>query len=87
MKISNKLILDVKNLVIEYPMKGGNLRAVDDVSFTLKSGEAMGLVGESGCGKSTIGLSLMRLLKGGNIISGSINFDEKDISTISKDHD
>lgn len=83
MKINNKLVLDVKNLVIEYPMKGGNLRAVDNVSFTLKSGEAMGLVGESGCGKSTIGLSLMRLLKGGNIISGSINFNEKDISTIS----
>ncbi|MCH8906602.1 MAG: ABC transporter ATP-binding protein [Candidatus Heimdallarchaeota archaeon] len=75
--------MEVKNLVIEYPMKEGNLRAVDDVSFSLKSGESMGLVGESGCGKTTIGLSLMRLLKGGEIKAGSINFDDNDVSILS----
>lgn len=64
-------------------MKGGNLRAVDNVSFSLKSGEAMGLVGESGCGKSTIGLALIRLLKGGEIKEGSINFSDSEITTLS----
>lgn len=80
-------LLDVQNLKTYYPVKGGFMRrtighvkAVDDVSFTIKKGETLGLVGESGCGKSTTGRTLLRLLKptGGKII-----FNGKDITNIS----
>ncbi|SIT68872.1 ABC transporter ATP-binding protein [Edaphobacillus lindanitolerans] len=80
-------LLEVKNLKTYYPIHGGffkhvvgNVKAVDDVSFTIKKGETMGLVGESGCGKSTTGRTLLRLIKptGGQII-----FDGEDITNIS----
>ena len=63
-------ILEVKNLVVRFPVFGGLLlrrtgevRAVDDVSFTLERGETLGLVGESGCGKTTIGRSIVNILR------------------------
>ena len=57
-------LVEVKNLKKYFPIKGkGILHAVDDVSFTIMPGETMALVGESGCGKSTIGNMVMRLLK------------------------
>ena len=52
--MSKKLMLDVQELVVEYPLKKGNIRAVDHVSLQLHIGDALGLVGESGCGKSTL---------------------------------
>jgi len=69
----NQTILEVKNLSITYPITIGNVRAVQDVSFTLANGEALGLVGESGCGKSTLGLSLLDLLRppGRVIVAGT----------------
>ncbi|MCM3088154.1 dipeptide ABC transporter ATP-binding protein [Bhargavaea ginsengi] len=81
-----KNLLEVKNLKTYYPIHGGffkrvvgNVKAVDDISFTIKKGETMGLVGESGCGKSTTGRTILRLLKptGGQII-----FDGEDITRI-----
>lgn len=70
----NKL-LEVKNVSIEYKTEAGVMRAVDDVSFTLAVGESMGLVGESGCGKTTLAKSIMRLLaKNGKISDGEIRF-------------
>ena len=80
-------LLEVKNLKTYYPIHGGffkrvvgNVKAVDDISFTIKKGETMGLVGESGCGKSTTGRTILRLIKptGGQII-----FDGEDITRIS----
>ena len=59
----SKPLLQVRNLVVEYPVKGGVYRAVDDVSFTVERGSTLAVVGESGCGKSTIARSLVRLLK------------------------
>jgi ABC-type oligopeptide transport system ATPase subunit len=54
-------LLDVRNLTTEFiTPEGAALRAVDDVGFTLERGEALGLVGESGCGKTTAMLSLLR---------------------------
>jgi peptide/nickel transport system ATP-binding protein len=71
----NEALLEVKNLCVEYAAVRGRLKAVSDVSFTIHRGEFFGLAGESGCGKSTIAFSVMRLLKGAaSITGGEINF-------------
>ncbi|NRS47869.1 dipeptide ABC transporter ATP-binding protein [Brevibacillus sp. HB2.2] len=88
MQVAEDLLV-VKNLKKYYPITGGVLggevgvvKAVDDVSFTVKSGETLGLVGESGCGKSTTGRSLLRLIEP---TSGEINFDGTDVMSLSTD--
>ncbi|MDO5612782.1 MAG: ABC transporter ATP-binding protein [Paracoccus sp. (in: a-proteobacteria)] len=82
-----KPLLTVKNLVTRFAVKGGILRrtvarvhAVEDVSFTLNGGETLSLVGESGCGKSTCGRSILRLVEPE---SGSIDLDGTDIRALS----
>lgn len=73
-------LLAVKNLQTYFQMKEGVGRAVDDVSFVLREGEALGIVGESGCGKTTMALSLMRLLPpNGKIAGGEILYKGEDI--------
>src|ERR1700744_396732 len=81
-------LLEVTDLVKHYAVRGGVLRrrigtvhAVDGVSFSLQTGETLGLVGESGCGKSTVARSVMRL---GETSSGSIRLDGTDITTLGK---
>ncbi len=81
--VSSDTLLEVNNLVKHFPIKGGILRrtiavvkAVDGVSFTLKRGETLGLVGESGCGKTTTGRTILRLEKA---TDGEIIFDGKDV--------
>ena len=63
-------VLEVENLKVYYDTDAGQVKAVDDVSFTLKKGERMGLVGESGSGKTTMAMALMRLHKPPAIIAG-----------------
>ena len=75
----NQSFLRIQNLVVDYPTDEGNVRAVNNVSLTLRSGEVLGLVGESGCGKSTLGFSILGLLKGGVIRSGEIIYAGKNI--------
>src|SRR5438552_1472889 len=78
------MLLEVKDLVIEYATQSGAVHAVDGVSFGLDEGEALGLAGESGCGKTTTALSLMRLLPyNGKIVSGSILFRGRDLVKVS----
>jgi oligopeptide/dipeptide ABC transporter ATP-binding protein len=73
-------ILQVRDLAIEFETPNGPVRAVDGVSFDLRRGETLGLVGESGCGKTTTVLGLLRLLPpGGRIVSGSVWFDGEDL--------
>ncbi len=73
-------LLDVKNVTIEYKTEKGTLKAVDDVSFSLALGESVGLVGESGCGKTTLAKSIMRLLaKNGSISTGEMIFKGQDL--------
>jgi oligopeptide/dipeptide ABC transporter ATP-binding protein len=73
-------ILQVRDLTIEFDSDSGPLRAVDGVSFDLRRGETLGLVGESGCGKTTTVLGLLRLLPpGGKIVKGSVWFDGQDL--------
>ena len=76
-------LLAVKNLSIAYRKHGKSYRVVDNVSFSLAPGEALGLVGESGCGKSTTALGLLRLLpKNARIESGQALFQGKDLLSI-----
>jgi len=76
-------ILSVKNLSIGYDTKQGMLKAVDNISFSLEQGRSLGFVGESGCGKTTIGMALMGLLpENGSILSGSIKFQGKELSML-----
>ncbi|MGZ0052854.1 ABC transporter ATP-binding protein [Brevibacillus gelatini] len=82
-------LLVVKNLKKYYPITGGILggevgvvKAVDDVSFTVKRGETLGLVGESGCGKSTTGRSLLRLIEP---TAGEVLFDGVNVTALSAD--
>ena len=83
---TNEPLLKVKNLVTRYPVKGGVFRrtvarvhAVEDVSFTLMKGKTLALVGESGCGKSTVGRSLIRLVEP---TSGDVNLDGQNILSL-----
>ncbi|MGB0634991.1 MAG: ATP-binding cassette domain-containing protein, partial [Paracoccaceae bacterium] len=80
---TNEALLTVKNMTTRFPVKGGffrrtvaNVHAVEDVSFTINKGQTLSLVGESGCGKSTAGRSLLRLVEP---ISGKIDLDGQDI--------
>ena len=77
---SDAPILRVRDLSIEFDTEDGPVRAVDGVSFDLRRGETLGLVGESGCGKTTTVLGLLRLLPpGGKIVGGSVWFDGEDL--------
>jgi len=77
-------LLEVKNLETHFPTRGGLVRAVNDVSFYLDRGELLGLVGESGCGKSITALSIMRLIAPpGKIVGGEIMFEGRNLLTLS----
>ena len=77
-------LLELKNLRTYFPTRAGLVRAVDGVCFYLDRGELLGLVGESGCGKSITALSIMRLIAPpGKIVEGEILFDGKDLMALS----
>jgi peptide/nickel transport system ATP-binding protein/oligopeptide transport system ATP-binding protein len=77
-------LLEVKDLQTHFPTRSGLVRAVDGVNFHLDRGELLGLVGESGCGKSITALSVMRLIAGpGKIVNGEILFEGKDLLKLS----
>lgn len=77
-------ILQINHLVTEFDTDEGRVRAVDDVSFTVKAGETLGIVGESGCGKSVTAQSIMRLLPQpmGQIAGGEILFKGEDLVSL-----
>jgi oligopeptide/dipeptide ABC transporter ATP-binding protein len=77
-------LLEVKNLQTHFPTRAGLVKAVNDVSFYINEGELVGLVGESGCGKSITALSVMRLIAPpGKIVGGSIQFKGEELLTAS----
>ena len=76
----NMSLLEVKNLKTYFFTPFGKVKAVDDISFTMKKGASLGLAGESGCGKTTTAYSLINLVPlPGRIIGGEINFKGEDI--------
>jgi peptide/nickel transport system ATP-binding protein len=79
-------LLEVDNLQTHFPTRAGLVKAVNDVSFYVDEGELLGLVGESGCGKSITALSIMRLIAlPGRIAAGSIKFKGEELTTASVD--
>jgi peptide/nickel transport system ATP-binding protein len=79
-------LLEVKDLRTHIRMRHSTVQAVDGVSLTIAPGETVGLVGESGCGKSMTGMSIMRLLPpSGHIVSGSIRLNGQELTTLSKE--
>jgi peptide/nickel transport system ATP-binding protein len=78
-------VLEVDDLRTEFHLRTVNVRAVDGVSFSVRSGECLGLVGESGCGKTTIGLSVMKLLPNvGHISDGQVRLNGRDLVALSE---
>jgi peptide/nickel transport system ATP-binding protein len=78
-------LLDVRNLSVDYLTNGGALHAVEGVSFSLEQGRSLGLVGESGCGKTTTMLGLLRLLPAeGRIVSGEVHYNGIDLLRLSE---
>ena len=76
-------LLTVKGLKTHFQTRDGTVRAVDGVDFSLGEGESLGLAGESGCGKTTAALSIMRLLPAnGRIVDGKIDYMGYDLATI-----
>lgn len=87
-KVAKEALLEVRNLKKYFPVKAGilqrtvgHVKAVDDISFTVNRGETLGIVGESGCGKSTMGRSLIRLYEP---TEGNVIFDGTDITSLSE---
>lgn len=79
-------LLEIKNLQTHFSSDRGVVKAVDGVTISVNKGETVGVVGESGCGKSVTSLSIMRLLKDtpGKIVGGSIEFEGKDLTNLSE---
>ena len=82
----NDVLIDVRDLRTYFHTEGGMAKAVDGVSWTLRRGRTLALVGESGCGKSVTALSIMRLIPDppGRIVSGQIFFEGHDLATASE---
>lgn len=78
-------LLEVNNIKTHFYCEEGIVKAVDGVDLRVKRGEVLGLVGESGCGKSVTALSILRLIKSpGKIVNGDVNFDGKQLFSLSK---
>ena len=81
---AGEALLDVRNLVVEYPVGGKTVHAVSDVSFRIARGETLGLVGESGCGKSTLGRAVLQLRapKSGRVRFGGVELTTLDSAAL-----
>ena len=78
--------LSVEGLTMHYSSRAGEVKAVDDVSFTLERGQVLGLVGESGCGKTSVGISLMKLLPdNARVLGGRVLLDGVDLLELSEE--
>ncbi|MCB0160241.1 MAG: ABC transporter ATP-binding protein, partial [Caldilineaceae bacterium] len=81
-----EIVLNVKNLKVYYATPTGDVKAVDDVNFQVYQGEILGLVGESGCGKTTTAMAILRLVQPpGRIVGGQILLDGIDMAGLDKE--
>jgi peptide/nickel transport system ATP-binding protein len=84
-RISNEILLDIQGLKTHFFTEDGVVKAVDGIDIQVKKGETVGIVGESGCGKSVTSLSIMRLVAPpGKVVNGRIMFDGKDILSLTE---
>lgn len=85
--MSKKELLNIKDLSIEYTTEDGTVKAVNGINIELKKGETLGLVGETGAGKTTTALGIMRLVPNppGKIVSGKIEFEGKDLLNLKEE--
>ena len=85
--MSEPNLLEVRDLVTAFDTDAGQVTAVDGVSFDIKRGRTLGIVGESGCGKSVTAMSIMRLLPQpmGKILGGQVCFDGMDLTKLPAD--
>ena len=85
--MSRDILLEIKNLKTHFFTDAGVARAVDGVDLVLSRGETLGVIGESGCGKTTVGLSITKLISSqkADIASGEIIFEERDILKLSQE--
>lgn len=80
---AREVVLDVRNLKVYYATPTGNVRAVDDVTFQVYEGEILGLVGESGCGKTTTAMAILRMVQPpGRIVGGEVLLDGTDLTKV-----
>ncbi|HOU28854.1 MAG TPA: ABC transporter ATP-binding protein [Thermoleophilia bacterium] len=80
-RIEHRGLLDVRGLTTHFKLGAGRVQAVRDVSFTVEPGESLGLAGESGCGKTTAALSILKLLpENGRLVSGEVLFDGRNLA-------
>jgi len=75
--------IEISDLSVDYKTSHGDIHALENVEFQLEDGESIGIAGESACGKSTLGLTIIRMLQGGNIVSGKITFSGESILDMS----
>ena len=78
--VDAEVVVEVRDLRVHYATHGGDVIAVNGVSFDVQQGEILGLVGESGCGKSTVAMSILRLVQPpGRIVSGQVILNGTDL--------
>ncbi len=79
------MLLELRNLTVNFPSRKGDVTAVDGLSLSIPEGSIFGLAGESGCGKTTTGLALLRMIKPPGIVTGEIEFDGKNPMSMSEE--
>jgi ABC-type dipeptide/oligopeptide/nickel transport system ATPase component len=81
-----EILLDIRNLRTHFQVRGHTAKAVDDVSLSIPAGQTLGLVGESGCGKSVTAHSIIRLIPEppGKIVGGQVLFEGQDLLALSE---